>query len=281
MASKILYNPTKDAVTHPCKGATFFPDGPPASDDVLCAELARLVYCKFDRDGTARQKVEEVLNGAGFPRCIFFAKSGTQGFLAIGAATAVLAFRGTELEDPTDIITDIRILRKAWEGGGKVHIGFRDAFLLVRPQVEAALNGVTQRLLITGHSLGAALATLAATLYKPAGLITIGSPLIGDKKFAQSKNLAEVTIRRYVDCCDLVCVIPPKLLGYEHVAPKHYVDRNGKIHFKPGAQEVKADQQKAREDYLRKHAFIVGNAPLRDIADHAPINYISALTGRA
>ena len=49
------------------------------------------------------------------------------------------------------------------------------------------------RLILAGHSLGAALATLAATVFPPALLVTLGSPRVGDAEFVAA--LAEVARR--------------------------------------------------------------------------------------
>ena len=63
-----------------------------------------------------------------------------------------------------DLITDLRIPTVDWpEGGGQVHKGFALATRGVLPQLRAWLAGAGAGggpLVFTGHSLGAAVATL-------------------------------------------------------------------------------------------------------------------------
>jgi hypothetical protein len=40
---------------------------------------------------------------------------------------------------------------------------------------------------------------------------------------------------------------------------------------------VQADREAARIAYLREYAWKKGNVMIRDLADHAPINYIRSL----
>jgi hypothetical protein len=40
---------------------------------------------------------------------------------------------------------------------------------------------------------------------------------------------------------------------------------------------VSADRLRARADYLLQYAWKSGNVGIRDLADHAPIKYLSAI----
>lgn len=80
------------------------------------------------------------------------------------------------------------------------------------PWIQEWVTSRPGRLLLTGHSLGAALATLAATLELSAELITIGSPRVGNDEFVQLR--ATRAVKRFVNCADIVTRVPPKsLLG--------------------------------------------------------------------
>ena len=49
----------------------------------------------------------------------------------------------------------------------------------------------------------------------------------------------------------------------------------------PSEKEILRDQWRAHVDYALKYAWRWGNMWNRALADHAPINYVSALAGRA
>ena len=99
----------------------------------------------------------------------------TQARIFPGHASTVLAFRGTE--SLRDGRTDIQATRGTWQGFA-VHEGFLVAYLAIRQKIENAVAMFTsdgQRLHITGHSLGGALATLAALDLISAGAVRVGS----------------------------------------------------------------------------------------------------------
>lgn len=272
---KLGYTASWENLYRPEIGATLFKPGDRPSDELLCAEASRLAYKKFERDPAAKAEIVDALGRVGYAQVGFFSSNGTQALAAVDSDSSVLlAFRGTE-QSPMDVATDLETLPAPWTTGGRVHAGFAHALGHVWPQIESWLQAHPGRWLYTGHSLGAALATLAASLRKPARLIVFGSPLVGDEDFR--KTLAGVAIDRYVDCCDLVCRIPPEELGFRHVAFPAYIDRAGNIRKGVSAAEMMGDQIEARAEYWAKHAWKIGNVKNRDLADHAPLNYVSAL----
>jgi hypothetical protein len=271
------YDPSRKALLTPARDTTFFRAGRPASEAVLCAEMSRLAYAAFERDSRAKVEVEANLKRIGFAVCTFFSTESTQAFLAHDPTTplSVLAFRGTEL-DPRDWATDLNASLIPGPTAGQVHRGFAEALEAAWAPITAVLGSVTGRLLCTGHSLGAALATLAAARHSPHALYTYGCPRVGDAGFAEAT--ASLNHHRYSHCCDLVCRVPPEALGYLHTGPLAYLDRRGTVHRLPSDQFVQADQKRARLGYLRHWSWRVGTMWTRDTADHAPINYVAALT---
>jgi hypothetical protein len=271
------YDPSRRALLSPTLGASFFPGGRPAAEPVLCAELSRLAYAPFEREPSAKAFVEETLRRIGFGACSFFNTATTHAFLARDPATplSVLAFRGTGV-NIRDVTTDLHALLVPWSAGGQVHQGFAEALTGAWEAVAAALAPVTGRRLFTGHSLGAALATLAASRHSPQALYTYGSPRVGDLAFAEA--VTSVDHHRYVNCCDIVCRVPPEDLSYRHSGSATYLDRQGAQHEAPSEPLITADQRHARRAYVSRLSWRPGTHWTRDASDHAPINYVSALS---
>lgn len=289
MSPDIFYSPENADLHFPCRRGNFFPAGMPKSEAALCAEMARLSYCRQESGFAFDQgKIRGVLGLIGFTNCQFFETKGsekgrgTHCFLAIhedkagSGELAVLAFRGTDRGDFTNLGTDADLVPTPWEKGGKVHRGFAEALSEVRPSLDLALQALNCRALFTGHSSGAALATLMASLQQPACLYTFGSPRVGDADFVSP--LKGVEIRRYVDCCDLVTRVPPQFMGYTHAGDLYYIDRERKIARQPVESTISDDQDHARVKYLLDYSMKIGNVALRDLADHSPINYVAPVS---
>jgi hypothetical protein len=284
MTRTIRYAPERAALYHPELDPSLLKEGVRApSPDALCAELARLVYRRFEATLTERDYVASVAAVAGFSETHYFNAGGSEAFAAFDPATrtVVASFRGTQSDDIRDFITDIRIRLLAWPSGGSAHSGFARA---AQALMEAGLGAWLAEhrdcaRTYTGHSLGAALATLVATLERPARLVTFGSPRVGDSTFTQA--LDRIDIHRYVDCCDVVTRLPPSIGGYRHVGAVHYIDRFGMASTMSDLKEAADDQEQGRRAYLREHALKPGTVALRDLADHAPANYVYPLFGIA
>lgn len=290
----IPYDATRTSLLKPGEAKDFFLkyDQVKNNSAALCAEMARLAYV------TDVNQLKTYLTDGGFNLvlAIGYQNKGTQLFIAQAdnktthKPLVIIAFRGTESNDPTDLVSDARLLKTKWTDDsnhfcGNVHQGFAEALpQAIIDQIIDVLNKIeAPQILITGHSLGAALATLLAAYLIPTAfakdmhLYTFGSPLVGDKDFAT--NMKYVEHARYVNCCDLVTRIPPELLGYAHADSLRYIDREGHLHKSIGEDEIAQDRQTASLDYLYKYTFLNGTAPVRELADHAPINYVSGVAG--
>jgi len=284
----IPYSAKADDLYYPAKHAVFFPQGRPASEAALCAEMCRVAYCQ-QASGFAfdQERMGAVLDSIGFKIREFLESphtpehEGTHCFLAVGrdgqtdGELAVLAFRGTNKDDLRDVVADLKFLPQPWKGGGRVHRGFAESLAEIEPALDAALRSITGRLLITGHSLGAAMATLVASWRKPASLYTIGSPRVGDKAFLAT--LHGVENHRYVDCCDVVTRVP-FLMGYRHLGDPYYIARDRDIRYGRNSLAILTDRLRASWAYQKQYGLEAGNLPARELADHAPINYVSAIS---
>jgi triacylglycerol lipase len=275
MSRTIPYDHSFQALLKPCADAISFSANDVAHDAALCMEMSRLVYCAFENDPAMVGAITDQLATVGFAAPHTFNAHGLQAFISVNATQqrGVLVFRGTQPDERADWVTDIQADLKPWAGPGLVHHGFAKNLAAVWHDIETVLlQYQDKQFLYTGHSLGAALATLAAALRAPAKLFTFGSPRVGNAAFADA--MITVAHDRYVDCCDGVCKVPPKIASYRHVGVKKYFDRNGHLRSDPSSFDLIDDQAKAEAAYLLE---IGAKVPFRHLADHAPINYIYAL----
>jgi triacylglycerol lipase len=135
----------------------------------------------------------------------------------------ILAFAGTDPGIWQNLATDFNPLPQA---GSDVHEGFRLAASAARPEIEQAVGLCRQSgkpLFITGHSLGAALAGLAAQMAfsdatPPRAVYVFGMPRVGGVRFEASYDvdLGAVTYR-LVHGIDLVARVPMSEIGFRHV----------------------------------------------------------------
>lgn len=295
------YSTSSQDLLFPAHGKTaadFFLTWPPqGADDLpyLCAEFCRLAYAD---EGV----VDAVLQRIGWRKLAWFNGQqqdargqdwGTDGFVAQDDAKkrTFVVFRGTEATSLKDIVADLRAWQSPWQTQPEVpdalvHNGFQMAYQSIKDQLPTSLSASGATLIFTGHSLGAAVASLAAAEQRASRplLLTFGSPRVGNQAFIE--QLAGISHRRYVDCCDVVTRVPPEslsphdiadvlepflgsgpwmspvyaaiaialtaLLGeveYRHFGELHYIDRDGTAHLNPGQEFIAADQQAARDAY--------------------------------
>ena len=240
------------------------------------AEMSRLVYRRHDDepnpspDGKTRG---EFLEPQGFIELEFFDSQGSQASLitprprprpsGVGNPDyVVVAFRGTDdLQTWFDFNLDLA--STDWPTGGKVHSGFKEAFDHIWGDIEVALpDGVP--VVYTGHSLGGALATLAASHRSPLRTYTFGSPRVGDGDFA--RTIERDAFFRVVNNQDIVTQVPVGLL---HVGILFYISTDGALHRQPDYGFVRLD--------LKRNLPNNFGGPPQAIADHAPVNYVKHL----
>ncbi|MCE6996141.1 lipase family protein [Saccharothrix sp. S26] len=169
-----------------------------------------------------------------------FALSDTQAYTMASPTMIVTAFRGTEPLQLRDWFSDATV--PPWPGPartGLVHYGFAEALRGVIPSVVAAVQELRtgeQTVWFTGHSLGGALAMLAAAwlhFEEPRlsahGVYTFGQPRTcnGALVKAYDRALAGRTFR-VVNNNDIVAQVPPGPV-FRHVAELRYIDSSGKV----------------------------------------------------
>ncbi len=228
-AAKAYFGANILLVTPPVKRAAY-------SDRMawVLASMCHLVYDKFEDGGKTKALLLKKLAGGGFKWVNGFSskETGTQAFLVVkdDLSYAVLAFRGTE-QNWLDIQTDLRS-RRVKTPKGKIHVGFRNAFASIEPDIRRSLSRVDGiPLYITGHSLGGALATVATQILEwdsrftdqIAACYTFGSPRVGNDEYDRS---IKSMFYRVVNTTDVVTIVPLLLMGFVHVGDVRFLMRN-------------------------------------------------------
>ena len=169
-----------------------------------------------------------------------FDAQSSQGVVIKNEEYVVAAFRGTD--EIADWLDNLNAVTK--DGPlGEVQTGFHRALMDIWPQMKTAIrafrrtsDGLPDRpLWLTGHSLGGAMATLAAATLIEAdetfyGTYTFGSPRVGDRGFARTFNVeAKSKVFRFQNNADIVTRVPARLMGYSHVGSFVYISEGGKL----------------------------------------------------
>lgn len=181
----------------------------------------------------------------------FQRKFTTQGFIfhdkTADPDLVIVAFRGTELFDADAWCTDIDISWYELPGMGKIHGGFMKAlgllvnqgwrkeiepqetdeypvaYYIIREKLRTLLNENSRtKFILTGHSLGGALAILfpailalheeTLLLKRLEGVYTFGQPRVGDVEFKKFMNKQmdkyDFKYLRFVYCNDIIPRLP-------------------------------------------------------------------------
>lgn len=302
-----------DALMNPGEADNFFhisdlPELDPSQTTTYCRtnslwliEFCRLIY-RQENDEKPRppnfQTRNQFLDPKGWQEIGFFNEDDTQAGLLVNGKLqcAALVFRGTLGLD--DAITDVKCNLVAWDGSGLIHDGFKDAFDAVwETLIKPKLLNLGMPFFITGHSLGAALATLATARClrdvalkncQPLALYTFGSPRVGDKAFGA--DLKGIFHCRMVNDEDLVTTVPPPLSipvlpTYQHVGQMHRIEPDGHLHICPpdtDTLEIRGPRTGAL-DFVESLCGLLdgvralGLEPPEPLRDHTPANYTARL----
>jgi triacylglycerol lipase len=225
-------------------------------------------------------------------------------FIAAGGRKATfVTFSGTDPLRIEDWIKDFTLAPEP----DVLHKGFSDALDSVWDEVEAAIknrNVAEQPLFFTGHSMGGAVAILAAeraldkTGVQATAVYTFGSPRTGGQNFfnAYTSKLGDRTFR-LVDGDDVVPTVPPILNGdFRHVGQMIRCPNEGQFAgLLPASSDrndpniVQSSVDTVFDDIkrllLRQTLDIVGprllglaaNGLPTMVRDHIPTNYFKAL----
>ncbi len=246
------------------------------------AKAAELAYA-YNQGNTIQQTVADW----GFDEYFqMWDVNGTQSYVAASKEAVLAVFAGTNQSiDWLDNITFFPLQGPV----GSVHRGFMIALERVWGEMKEAIYNKSQgqrrsqglkpqTLWVTGHSLGAALATLAVAKLRleedlPVnGLYTYGSPRVGDRIFARAFNQEFKPAFRIVNNNDIVTRVPARLMLFSHVGNFLYLDVDKNLHsdvhwwyqFLDGVQGAADNLLKEKEN-------------IDAIEDHKMAQYISGL----
>jgi len=208
------------------------------------ARIAKAVYAKESgSDKPDKDKIMEDLKmeDTGFRDAIGVSKNSAQAALIEHEDYLCIAFRGTdEIKDWFDNVNAFQeralfggFHRGFWNSLNDVWTPLYDKYLKLRSKKKRPL-------FLTGHSLGGAMATVAA-----AKLIHEDKPFTSVYTFGQPRAVTLETARifnveasgryfRFQNNNDLVTRVPGRLMGYSHVGSFLYISEEKKIHKDPG-----------------------------------------------
>ena len=224
------------------------------------ANLSGLAYKKFD------DKLTEKLKKLGYTKIKYLNKDGAQAMILTNADEQVLAFRGTQPKELNDVAADLKSWKHKSKTDGQVHDGFFDEVEKLWADIIPLLTK-KKPLFICGHSLGGAMATIAASRLEEQteALYTFGSPRVGNKQFISHVN---VTHYRWRNNNDLVPTVPFWVMGFRHHGTFCYLNSYGQLRngMNPW-QRVK--------DKMRGHWQAIKKFELADsFRDHGIKNYV-------
>ncbi len=205
----------------------------------------------------------------GFKWVKLISRDGAEVLVAKDRNDLWFAFRGTEPSKINDVMADLNLIKGAAKAGGKVHSGFQkevnDLWMDVLAEIEHNDQlKVRKDVYMTGHSLGAAMATIAATRYTPHELFTFGSPRVGGPRFIRHIKCPHL---RFMNNNDIVCRIPPAWLGFRHHGDMIYFNAVGDQQPKPTWKDLLLGVLNS----WKRFKFFDG------IVDHGIPNYVKAI----
>jgi len=220
----------------------------------MAAAFSQQTYCKHQNDGIKVGDGEIVwTTGDGFINqraTIILSKS-------LGL---VLSFQGTSSTDTKGWIEDFSFLqhypdarfRSKLESGSLVETGFQKAYVGIADAVIGGIEEMTKKynkhkITVVGHSLGAAIAEIAAVHIKTVWddmldrAIVFGLPRVGNVHWANSVDSLMKGQYYYVfNGDDAVGRVPPRLLGYQHPSGQIWINPANSHHWKfyPGQENI-------------------------------------------
>lgn len=220
----------------------------------LMALLSKIVYDDYDNINAKLLKL-------GLKDWYWFDTEGTQAMIIKTDKQLIVCFRGTEPTEISDVLSDLKAWPKRSREKGLVHFGFAQALDRVydkmMEQISQLDTSKIEKVICTGHSLGAALATVMASRIDAEELYTFGSPRVGTRSFINEMTADGITHYRFVNNNDIVTRVPLALMGYKHHGELCYINHYGNIRKMTAWQRIK-DQWRGRFRAWQKREWFDG-----------------------
>ncbi len=228
--------------------------------------FAKICEITYENPKTSTDKFKRL----NFSILNFFDHKGAQGYLLQNDVSKeyVLSFRGTEVSEKSDVLADLKVTKNQEASMGMVHRGFKKELDKLWSIITEATKDI-DKIYVTGHSLGAAMATIAAGRMqsKVEALVTFGSPRVGTRQFVNNLQVAHYRVQNN---CDDVTKVPFLFLGFRHHGTHVYMNFHGELRTLTSWQRIK-DMIRSRLKARMKGERFIG------IFDHMMSNYIKKL----
>ncbi|MCL1036198.1 lipase family protein [Shewanella submarina] len=245
------------------------------------ARLSKLAYInKSDEDNTpCETEILAVLKGedSKFIRVKGYNNKSSQGLLVEHEEYICMAFRGTD--EPRDWLDNINAFSTKVLFGD-FHRGFwnalDDIWNSLKDDYDVLMRDSKRPLFITGHSLGGAMATIAAAKFIHedipfTSVYTFGQPRVMSRETSRVFNMeCQSRFHRFHNNNDLVTRVPARLMGYSHVGSYLYITEEKEIHAEPGFWFRFVDHVDGAVEALKEDGIDV-------IEDHDMSDYLDAV----
>lgn len=184
------------------------------------------------------------------------------GFILESEDTIIVSFRGTKSD--TDWVADALVTQKPYPftaNSGNVHNGFLSIYESCRDTIMDTLSQLSsyKTLLITGHSLGGALAVLhmldarVNISFSHYELYNFGAPKVGDRAFCNYYKIQVANSFRLVNLFDIVPLLPPRHVQLEGYDWEYYHVHHGVTFAKNTNSITKNHHITTYKEYIISH----------------------------
>lgn len=204
-----------------------------------------------------------------------------EGYVFTFSDKIIIALRGTEPNQFSDITADLKFWRVNYTSAEKIHSGFFFEALSLWGKVVDVLykelkldSKDARKIYVTGHSLGGAMAVVMTSFVQKhtpvhgrlESLITFGQPRVGNKEFNDS---IKCEWKRFVNNNDVVPRVPPKMYNlFADGGDLHYINTYGNVRDLTWWQSTK-DSYRGRKAAWKKGQMF------DSFYDHGMSNYVN------